>query len=144
MFMARLQNHILQWKHNRRFLTTIAPEFPDWIATVIFYTALQAVDTLLAFDKVPAITSHETRNQVLKRTARYSFIHQRYRPLYDISQTVRYLAEPAKWTPIEQIEANIVKRYLYPIETSVQKLIGEELGLPAVTLLPVRVLDSSS
>jgi len=45
-------DHITQWKHNRAFLATIPPDYPDWVVTVAFYVALHAVDALLAHDKV--------------------------------------------------------------------------------------------
>ena len=44
--MARIEDHIRQWKHNRDLLAIIPPTYPDWLATVTFYTALQAVDAL--------------------------------------------------------------------------------------------------
>jgi len=68
--------------------------FPDWIIPVGFYVALLAVDALLQPDNVRGIVSHETRNETLKRVNRYRFIYQAYRPLYDPSRRVSYLANP--------------------------------------------------
>jgi len=69
--------HIDQWKHNRDFLAKIPPEYPDWIVTVTFYTALHAVDALLSHNKVP-VTSHEERNRVLMKTNTYKAIYKSY------------------------------------------------------------------
>lgn len=126
--------HLRQWKHNRAFLGSISSEHPDWIVTVAFYTALHAVDALLAADKVRAITSHDARNDVLYRTHRYKNINRAYQPLYGLSRTVRYLADPAKWVPSKDIETHVFRSYLYRIERSVCKLLNieeeEPLSMP--------------
>jgi hypothetical protein len=132
--MADRQSHIRQWNHNRRFVSTVSAEFPDWIITGVFYVALHAVDALLAHDKVSGVTSHEGRNRVLFETNRYSQIRKHYMPLYDLARTVRYLADPRAWVPPDQIEKNVVNRYLYPLERSVQKLIGEQIELAPLSL----------
>ena len=128
------QRHIAQWKHNRSFLPSIDPAYSDWIVTVSFYVALHAVDSLLAHDHVTGVTSHETRNGVLLRTNRYLQIRRHYMPLFTLSRTVRYLADPTSWVPPQQLEADVLKRLLYPVEKSVQGLLGEDLELPAVVL----------
>ena len=141
--MANTQrDHLKQWAHNREFLATIAPKYTDWIVTVTFYVALQAVDALLAHDKVRGVTRHEERNEVLMRTNRYDFIQRHFAPLYTLSRTVRYLAAPEQWVRAEDIEKNVWRRYLYPIEESVGRLTGHKLDasplkLAAVTVLPV-------
>lgn len=63
--MADPAKHITQWKHNRAFLNSVPPAYSDWIVTVTFYVALHAVDSLLEFDNVDRVHSHETRNRVL-------------------------------------------------------------------------------
>jgi hypothetical protein len=131
--MASSQSHIDQWKHNRAFLATIAPAYPDWLVTVAFYVALHAVDALLAHDKVSGVTSHDGRNRTLMNTNRYAQIWKHYQTLYDLSRTVRYLAAPAKWIPADQVDAQVLRRNLYPIERSVEKLMGQTLpGGPVV------------
>lgn len=123
--MTDQQNHIRQWEHNRRFVATISAEFPDWIITGIFYVALHAVDSLLAYDHVSGVTSHQGRNRVLFETNRYTQIRKHYIPLYDLARTVRYLADPQAWLPADQIAQNVIRRYLYPLERSVQKLTNQ-------------------
>ena len=129
-----IQSHVAQWKHNRAFLPAIPADYPDWQVVVTFYTALHAVDSVLAFDKVERVTSHDARNRVLFQTNRYLRIQQRYMPLYFLSRTIRYLAEPAKWVPVDRVKPDVIERYLYPIEQSVQKLMAKDLGLADIVL----------
>lgn len=133
-------DHTKQWLHNRQFLPSIPVNFPDWAVTVVFYTALHAVDSLLAHDKVAAITSHKARNYTLSRTNRYAKIWLSYQPLYDLSRTVRYMANPQRWVEWPKIESEVIPRYLYPIETSVIKLAGnmEKLDLIKLAMEPAK------
>ncbi len=128
--------HRRQWKHNRGFLGSIPADYPDWIVTVAFYTALHAVDTLLAADKVSSVISHGTRNAVLMNTNRYKSIYSAYHPLYGLSRTVRYLADPAKWVSVEDIERHVLKGHLYRIERSVLKLLDDGTTLDAIAIAP--------
>ncbi len=121
--MANTSSHLRQWAHNRSFIPLIPRSFTDWIVTVTFYTALHAIDALLVADKVPGIVSHAARNDVLMRTNRYANLAKRFLPLYDLSQTVRCLADPGKWIPFECVEREVFGRYLYPIEQSVSRLL---------------------
>ena len=135
--MATPANHLDQWRHNRRLVAQIPRAFPDWIVTVTFYAALHIVDALLASDTVRGITSHDARNRVLQTTNRYNFIWLRYGQLYMLSRTVRYLAEPTKWVSVEDIQSKVFPRYLYPIEQSVEKLLGY-----VVERLPITVVST--
>ena len=45
----------------------IPPSHPDWIATVVFYAALHAIDALLAHDGV-TVERHTDRNRLLQIT----------------------------------------------------------------------------
>lgn len=132
--MTDVDRHINQWLHNRQFLSTIEPRFHDWIVTVAFYTALHAVDSLLAYDGVKDIINHDTRNSVLVHTNRYQHINRHFKPLYQLSRTVRYMVEPQNWVPRDQIKPQIFVRYLYPIEASVQKLTGRSMKLIDIPL----------
>ena len=80
------------------------------------------------------VNSHDSRNNVLMQTRRYQQIWKHYQPLHDLSRRIRYLAEPAVWVPVEQIPAQVLGRYMYPLENSVQKLMGVQLNLAAVEL----------
>ena len=122
--------HLTQWRHNRAFISTIDPEYPDWAVTVAFYAALHAVDALFKHDKVQGITAHEHRNETLRATNRYRKIWECYRPLYDMSRTVRYVADPAQWVEWDQVEAQVLRRRLYPLEKSVCGLMRLDVQEP--------------
>lgn len=139
-----IEAHIRQWMHNRRFLQTIGPEYSDWAVTTVFYTALHAIDALLTADKVDGIVSHETRNRALMKTNRYAKLWDQYQPLHDLSRTIRYLADPKQWVSWEQIDKEVIRRYLYPIEKSVQKLIARDLDLPTIVLVRTNADDSAA
>jgi len=105
------------------------------MVTVSFYVALHAVDALLTSQRVPRVTSHHARNDVLMRTNKYSQIWKHYQPLYDLSRTVRYLAKPQQWVPYDQVEPQVLRRLLYPLEQAVQRQLNETVDLPAIVLL---------
>ncbi|MGI9012887.1 MAG: hypothetical protein ACR2GY_01395 [Phycisphaerales bacterium] len=136
--------HIRQWKHNRSFLETIGPEYPDWAVSTVFYAALHAIDALLTSDRVEGIVSHETRNRALMKTNRYAKLWDLYQPLHDLSRTIRYLADPQLWVAWDAIDKEVVRRYLYPIEKSVLKLMKKDLDLPKIQLAPPVSDDSST
>jgi len=48
----KLKQHIAQWKHNRSLIAQIPASHPDWIVTIVFYTAVQAIDAALAFEGI--------------------------------------------------------------------------------------------
>ena len=131
--MATLDEHLAQWRHNREFLATVDPAYPDWATTAAFYAALHAVSALLLHDRIPA-KDHAARNAVLRQTRRYEKIREHYLALYDLSQDARYSADPALWFGFDQLEREVVKAHLYPLERSVQKLLARDLQLPALHL----------
>lgn len=136
--MASQSKHLVQWKHNRKLIALIDREFPDWIVTVAFYAALQIVDALLECEgNFP--TNHETRNLILMKTNRYKKINQHFLPLYNLSRTVRYMADHSKWIPADRIEVDVLGRNLYPIENSALKLmdLGDEVPSP-ISLKPAK------
>ncbi len=126
--MPTPEQHINQWRHNRSFLATIPSNYPDWIATVSFYVALQAVDALLAKSK-HTHTSHSSRNEILQTTHTYQKIWNHYHPLYQLSRTIRYSADPSKWIRIENIESQIWVRNLYEVEKSVRNLLNKDSAI---------------
>ena len=128
-----IEEHRGQWLRNRRFLGCIPPEHNDWLVTAAFYAALHAVDTLLLI-KGHSTHSHGSRNAILSQTRQLMAVNRAYRPLYDLSRTVRYVPDPRLWVPADQVEPRVLRRCLYPIEASVQKLGGFELSLEPVVL----------
>ncbi len=125
-------NHKARWVHNRQFIASLQETYCDWMLTGAFYAAVHAVETLIAFDGQPNTTSHEARNQVLKNVKRYQQIWRHYRELYNASQTTRYHCAPQDWIPSNDIKTIWIPNYLYPIEKSVQKLMGDQDRLPLI------------
>jgi hypothetical protein len=123
--------HRDKWLHNRRFVSTIADEYADWMVTVLFYAALHAVETLLAHDRVMAIAGHTARNQTLKTVNRYRQVWIHYRPLYDAAHTAPYDPAPASWLPVDDVKSKLVVT-LYALEKSVLKLTGSASQLDPV------------
>jgi hypothetical protein len=54
--------------------------------------------------------------------------------LYGLSRTIRYFANPIKWVAWDKIEGEVFRRYLYPLEMSVQKLMGQKDDLPPIVM----------
>lgn len=131
--MSSKQDHITQWKHNREFAASIDTKFHDWVVTAVFYTAVHSIDTLLAHDKI-TVRSHDMRRQALEQTNRYKLISEKFDTLYSLCRTIRYLANPSGWVPADRLQKDVVERYLYPIEKSVQKLINHDMQLGLLVL----------
>jgi hypothetical protein len=129
----RIQRHIGQWKHNRLLIAKIPASHPDWIVTVAFYTAVQAVDAALAFEDAPA-WNHDTRFAALASIHRLSALRGYYHPLYDLSRKVRYTADPNTWILPRDIDSKVIRSLLLPLEKSVEKILGRKLELPALNL----------
>lgn len=134
--MASSLDHLRQWQHNRDFLAIIPGKYPDWVVTVAFYSALHVVDAVLSAYQVTTV-SHESRNLVLSKTNRYLKIRECYLPMYTLSRTIRYLANPQQWVPSEKIETHIFERYLYPIEQSARGLLKDRgVTMPDAAKIP--------
>lgn len=140
--MAKFQAHRVQWEHNRSLLAHIPSSHADWQVTIIFYAALQVIDTLLAYDNISA-TSHDSRNATLKQTNRYDKSWRHYAPLYDLSRKVRYLADPAIWIKAEDIDVQVLRRILYPIERSVATLTPN-ITWPAFAPIALRQVQATA
>lgn len=121
--MATQSEHNAKWRHNRAFLGTIGDEYADWMIVVMFYAALQAVETLFAHDGTRVHTGHEDRNRTLKTVNRYKQVWRDYRPLYDAARTARYDPTPEEWLSAADVRTRL-SRHLYGIEQSVLKLTG--------------------
>jgi hypothetical protein len=114
--MATAEDHKLQAEHNRRFLETIDREgFPDWAATVIFYTALHLVQMLFR-TKGDVGGSHYRRNATLRR--QYLSVWREYQPLYTFSRLSRYQCMEMKSEYVPYLE-----RRLDRVERAIERLL---------------------
>ena len=89
--MASLSDHQQKADHHLRFLATISDEFPDWLATVAFYTAVELIEKLLA-TRGHHSQSHFERKTALKRHFPDRALHRSYNDLYNASLDGRYLS----------------------------------------------------
>ncbi len=126
--MATAAQHRAKWLHNRAFLATIDDAFADWMATVMFYTALHAVETLFAHDGTHVHGGHGPRNQTLKTYNRYKQVWKHYRPLFDAARTTRYEADANEWIAVQDVKSRLASD-LYRVEASVVKLTNQPLEL---------------
>lgn len=130
---ATLDAHIAQWQHNRSLIGKIPATHPDWIVTVVFYTTVHAVDAALAAQGI-SVWNHETRFTAIAGVHKMQKIGLLYQPLYDLSRKVRYIADPNAWIKPERIESQVIRGRLFPLEQSVEKLIGAKIDLPKIDL----------
>jgi len=122
--VARIQEHLAQWQHNRDFVQAIDPKYPDWIVTVALYLALHAVEALLTADGAKPRSRHQDRLQILQSEQRYQKIYESFKVLYDLSHVTRYSAQPGRWIPADQVEHRVIRELVYRIETSVRHLLS--------------------
>jgi len=121
--MADVQAHLKQYWHNRALVPALPATHNDWIVTVVFYCGVQLVDAVLAHGGLHP-TSHQKRNEMIANVRKLEFIAERYDVLYQLARKVRYLADPAKWVPLADVEQKVLRAYLYPIEHSAYKLLN--------------------
>jgi hypothetical protein len=123
--VAKIDEHLTQWAHNRKFIETIPPEFYDWAVTATLYTAMHAVEALLTADGARDRSSHQDRFRVLQSAQRYDQVYKHYRVLYDLAHVTRYSATPKRWVSADKLQGELIHGLLYPIEKSVRKLLGQ-------------------
>lgn len=103
--MATENEHRRQAEHNQSFLDTIdADKYPDWIATVSFYTAVHFVQMLFA-KRGGRTGSHRKRNDTLR--SRYADVWKHYQPLYSYSRLARYWCMKATPSDIPELKRRL-------------------------------------
>ncbi len=122
--MAKIEEHLDQWQHNRAFIQTVEPAYADWIVTAALYLTLHAVEALLTADQAKPRSSHRDRLIILQGEQRYLKIYQAFRLLYDLAHVTRYSAQRHRWISADQVERRVIRDLVYPIEASVRKLLA--------------------
>ncbi len=121
----RVEKHVEQWKHNRRFAKTIDGQFRDWQINVIFYTALHLIDAALATVDL-SVADHTDRNNHVRTNEFFSSVRTQYLDLYRISRITRYDAEPDTWIPQKYlVVSDLVADLLRPIENELGPMISK-------------------
>ena len=93
--MASQSDHIALANKNHEALVYLIEDhsrFPEWIATIAFYKAVQVVEAVFDANMRVHSTSHQMRLQTLK-TPRFQRIFRAYRPLLAASRIARYLED---------------------------------------------------
>lgn len=90
--MGTAAEHQDKAESHLRFLGQITDDFPDWMATVAFYTAIEFVEKLLAKHGHHS-TDHFSRKTALKRYYPDRQLNAAYYELYNASLDARYLPQ---------------------------------------------------
>ena len=130
---AAIDRHVVQWCHNRALIEKLPTSHSDWVVTAVFYTAVHAVDAALVHEGHLS-SNHEGRFKALAFVNRLSKPRQLLHTLYNLSRTTRYSADPNQWIAPARIDPDVIRGCLYPLEQSIQKLIGRDLHLPLLDL----------
>ncbi len=110
--MGTEAEHRQKAEHHRRFLATIPDEYPDWLATVAFYIAVELIEGLLA-ERSGHSRSHEDRKNAIRRD--YPSIQKSYNSLYNASLDARY-ESPMNWRSADRVRRELIAIRLAHIE----------------------------
>jgi hypothetical protein len=132
--MPDVNQHIAQWKHNRKFAKTIDRVYRDWQINVIFYTALHLVDAAL-IKLNQSVSDHSSRNEQVKTNGAFASVRSQYLNLYRISRITRYDANPDDWLPQEYLTVtDLVEDLLKPIENGLGPILGKSVKFDPLKL----------
>jgi hypothetical protein len=110
--MGTATEHRQKAEHHRRFLATITDDYPDWLATVAFYIAVERVEGLLA-ERSGHSKSHEDRKNAIRRD--YPSIQKSYNSLYNASLDARYESS-TQWRSVDRVRRELIAVRLDHIE----------------------------
>lgn len=97
-----------------RFLSQIGDEFPDWLATVAFYAAVEFVEKLLAKHDHHS-DDHSGRKRMLKRFYPNRQVNEAYNQLYNASMDARY--SPLSECPsVKEVRETLIGKRLKHIQ----------------------------
>lgn len=115
-----------------RFITSRIEDFPQWVTTIAFYTAVQVVEAILAVDGRHS-DDHKQRNLTLKKEPRFQHIWKHFRPLYNDSLIARYLEADGSEHPLfhqymrpEEVDRIHLRHNLAQIIASARTLLKDE------------------
>jgi hypothetical protein len=114
--MGTASEHTEKTIHHLQFLEGISDEYPDWLATVAFYAAVELVEQLFADFGVHS-RGHEDRNQSVRR--RYPSIAAAYKALYNASLDARYEGM-SHWLSADEVRRELIARRLSHIRSFVE------------------------
>jgi len=106
--MGTAAEHEEKAAHHLEFLAEISDRYPDWLATVAFYAAVECVERLFARYDIHS-RDHEDRKRFVRQ--RYPSIFGAYKALYNASLDARYEGRN-RWLPVEEVRRNLIARHL--------------------------------
>lgn len=132
--MPTVDQHLTQWRLNRRFAKTIDAVYRDWQINAIFYTALHAVDAAVAKLGL-RVTDHEKRNEIVRTNGSFAAVRVPFLDLYRVSRVTRYDADPDLWLPDDYLTVgDLVEGLLKPIENGLEPVLGKSIRFQPLPL----------
>ena len=116
--MGNQAEHHAKAVRHKEFLQTIPDEYPDWLATVAFYTAVELIEQLLA-ERGHHSKSHFDRKQALKKHYPHRTLNQAFHDLYNAALDGRYLPQD-KAPSVEDVRNILIGKRLTFIEEYVK------------------------
>ena len=136
--MANELDHIALANKNHEVLIYLMEQpgkYPEWIATVAFYKAVQIVEaTFSNHHSAKNCSSHPDRLAALKHPD-FQLLFPHYRALYSASTVARYLHDNLSHTsyskfsdylPSEKVVSKLVYGRLRPVEENAIKLLSDD------------------
>ncbi len=113
--MGTPAEHQAKAEHHLEFLEHISDEFPDWLATVAFYAAVELIENFFA-ERGFHSNTHEEHNRKVLSDLRS--IHKAYKALYNASLDARY-ESMEHWLGAEEVRAELISNRLSHIQAFV-------------------------
>jgi len=135
--MATEADHVaLANKNHRTLLYLMEKEncYPEWIATVAFYKAIQVIEAVFCHELKKNAHTHRRRLDMLKQP-QFKDIFPHFRVLWSASTIARYLHDHASsqeystftdYCPADKVIKKFVKKRLRPIEEHSISMLSEE------------------
>lgn len=151
--MATEADHIALANKNHDVLLHLlndADRFPEWIAVVAFYKAVQIVEAVFVHKEGRCCHGHQRRLDALK-TRGHKDLYKHYRALWAASSIARYLVDtdvPPKgyssfsdYLSPEDVKNRLIKRRLHGVECAALGLLSE-VGRTKLARLPDKLPDT--
>jgi len=107
--MGTAAQHQQKAEHHLRFLDTILDDYPDWLATVAFYVAVELVESMFSGRNDAHSKNHENRNNFVRRN--YPSIHKDFKALYNASLDARY-ESTEHWLSASEVRKELIVKRL--------------------------------
>lgn len=135
-----MREWLAKWCEQRSDRVTAAVVSPSVCVRVSFLTKGEQFDFDLADEiaelsrELPHQFNHTTRLEVLRSTNRHQKTYDKYHPLSTMSRTARSMENPRGKVPWSVIDQQVLRRYLCPIEESVNKLTSHSAPFVPIVL----------